>query len=467
MPGAAVMALFAAAGALLPGTAQAAPWSTDPSMICGENGAQETPQGVSDGAGGAIIAWVDKRNSSRAIYAQRINARGEKQWAETGVALCNPLTDAFTTPQVISDGAGGAIIGWTDRRNNISGIYAQRISSSGTILWAANGVVVSPNIGVRYTPKLTSDGAGGAILVWRGYKNSEYNIYAQRINSSGTRQWGTSDIPIAVTSGYKEECELTPDGSGGAIMSWYDYRNGNYDIYAQRVSFAGARQWALNGIPVCIAPEDQADPRIASDGAGGAIITWQDIRSDAAYDIYAQRVNGAGAMQWATNGVPVCATGGRQWLPQVVSDGAGGAIIAWQDGRWGSSTNDLYMQRLNSGGLAQWALDGVEISRSITSESFTLAPYLGGAIAGWKRHSFGNDETLVQEVSPQGVSLAAPMGRVISDTSTPLLPALVTDSEGLAVFVWDDSRNGSPDIYASQIKAPPQPAAATGWALYD
>ncbi len=33
-----------------------------------------------------------------------------------------------------------------------------------------------------------------------------------------------------------------------------------------------------------------------SDGSGGAIIAWQDYRSDDNYDIYAQRVDASGAL---------------------------------------------------------------------------------------------------------------------------------------------------------------------------
>ena len=41
-----------------------------------------------------------------------------------------------------------------------------------------------------------------------------------------------------------------------------------------------------------------------SDGAGGAIITWQDSRSGGS-DIYAQRIVGSGGVQWTADGVPI------------------------------------------------------------------------------------------------------------------------------------------------------------------
>src|SRR5262249_34089539 len=58
-------------------------------------------------------------------------------------------------------------------------------------------------------------------------------------------------------------------------------------------------------VGLCTAANDQLYPTIVSDGAGGAIVTWYDNRNGAS-DIYAQRVSAAGAPQWTANGVALC-----------------------------------------------------------------------------------------------------------------------------------------------------------------
>src|SRR2546423_1142934 len=60
-----------------------------------------------------------------------------------------------------------------------------------------------------------------------------------------------------------------------------------------------------NNLPVCIVAGDQDEPAIVSDGFGGVIIAWHDGRGSN-YDIYGQRVNAAGVPQWVANGVPLC-----------------------------------------------------------------------------------------------------------------------------------------------------------------
>ncbi|MCX5800866.1 MAG: T9SS type A sorting domain-containing protein [Candidatus Eisenbacteria bacterium] len=77
-------------------------------------------------------------------------------------------------------------------------------------------------------------------------------------------------------------------------MTWHDYRNeSSSDIYAQKVNGSGAVQWVANGVDICTATGNQVYPAITSDGAGGAIVTWYDARSGN-YDVYAQRVTAAG-----------------------------------------------------------------------------------------------------------------------------------------------------------------------------
>ena len=121
---------------------------------------------------------------------------------------------------------------------------------------------------------------------------------------------------------------IVSDGAGGAIVTWQDYRSGTTsDIYAQRVNAAGVPQWTANGVALCTAAGVQQSPTIVSDGAGGAIVTWQDLRGGTTYDIYAQRVNAAGVPLWTADGVAQCTAGNDQLVPMIASDGAGGAIV--------------------------------------------------------------------------------------------------------------------------------------------
>jgi len=158
----------------------------------------------------------------------------------------------------------------------------------------------------------------------------------------------TVNVPISTAAGDQDYHQLVSDGAGGAIITWDDWRSGDIDIYAQRVNSSGAVLWTTDGLPICTAADYQESPQLVSDGAGGAIITWDDCRSVSYYDIYAQRVGASGAVLWANDGVPICTAANRQGTPQLVSDGVGGAIITWEDKRNGN--DDIYAQNVNPDG---------------------------------------------------------------------------------------------------------------------
>jgi hypothetical protein len=224
---------------------------------------------------------------------------------------------------------------------------AQRVNASGAVQWTADGVAICTAPNSQSRPVVTSDGSHGAIISWSDDRGiGTYDIYAQRINASGVVQWAANGVPICTAPNYQLLPEIISDGSGGAIITWHDGRSGLYDIYAQRINSSGAVQWTANGVAICSATNDQNNSKITSDGSGGAIITWWDLRSG--IDIYAQRINSSGAVQWTANGVAISTESNNQYPPNIASDGNGGAIITWHDDRNGNW--DIYAQRINTNG---------------------------------------------------------------------------------------------------------------------
>jgi hypothetical protein len=124
---------------------------------------------------------------------------------------------------------------------------------------------------------------------------------------------------------------IITDGLGGSIIAWSDYRNGGYsqqNIYAQKIDVGGKALWTTDGVAICTAPEFQVLPQLISDGADGAIVVWKDFRNNIDDDIYAQRVDADGSVLWKTNGVTICGAPDDQYFVDLISDGAGGAIIS-------------------------------------------------------------------------------------------------------------------------------------------
>jgi hypothetical protein len=432
-------------------------WVQDGVALCTATGGQQFPQITSDGAGGAIVTWMDYRDGHYWYpYAQRVNAAGVVQWTADGVLLCTAVSE-HSSPIIVSDGAGGAIVTWEDfGRRAYADVYAQRVNASGAVQWTTEGVALcSAATGDAMSPEITPDGAGGAIVTWYDSRSTQYDIYAQRVDASGAVQWIANGAALCTATENQQNPTITSDGAGGTIVTWEDYRNGiSYDIYAQRVNAAGAVQWTANGAAICTATGNQQSPRIASDGAGGAIVTWEDYRSGN-YEIYAQRVNASGTVLWTADGVGLCTATGGQQFPQIISNDLGGAIVTWQDCRTGAVNADIYAQRVDASGAVQWTVNGAALCTTLGVQgpyAGIVSDGAGGAIVTWEDQRRGIYDIYAQRVNAAGAVQWTSDGIALSTAwQEQRAPAISSDGAGGAIVTWHDYRSGNHDIYAQSI----------------
>jgi len=449
------LALLVGAGAAL------GEWPSDPTQnlpVCTATGGQYQPSLLGDGAGGTLVVWQDTRGGSSDLYGQRIDSSGTVRWTADGLAVCS-ATGAQTHPAVVSDGAGGAIVAWQDSRSGNYDLYAQRIDSSGTVRWRPDGVLLCGATEDQRSPSLVGDGAGGAIVVWEDGRNGGKDVFGQRLDSSGTVRWTPDGVAVCSATGDQSNLALIGDGSGGAIVAWQDYRNGNADLYAQRINEDGTAGWLVaDGTPISTGSGNQQDPALAPDGSGGAVIAWTDSNYPDG-GIFAQRIDSSGTVQWSPSGVAVTSGEGFVYAPTLLGDDAGGAYVGWADTRTG--TNDVYLQRLNSLGQPQFTPDGVLIAGGDGQQE---SPVLsgdgsGGALVGWSDFDPQTyDMNLYgQRVDSGGNILWSPNGiPVATAPGSQYCPTMISDGSGGALLAWEDYRTEGQtgaDIYAQRVRS--------------
>ncbi len=456
----------------IPAAPARAQWQVDGGPVCTAANIQANPAIVADGSGGTIIVWQDLRGgTTHDIYAQHVLSSGavDPAWPVDGRALCTALNDQ-NSPAIVSDGAGGAIVTWQDLRGGSTyNIYAQHVLASGAVdpAWPADGRALCSAADDQGFPQIVGDGAGGAIVTWSdlraGFPN--FDIYAHHVLASGAVDpaWPTDGRVLTAAANSQESPRIASDALGGAIVTWSDFRDGtSYDIYAQRVLASGAVDpaWTVDGSAVCTAAIHQFSPTIIPDGSGGAIISWYDVRNGD-FDIYAHRIQSSGAVDpaWPADGRALCTAAGHQRLPQLIGDGAGGAIVTWYDGR--GVGNDIYAHHVQASGTLDllWPTDGRALCTA-TNNQFVpqiVADGSGGAIVTWKDLRNGiNYDVYAQHVQASGaVDPAWPTdgSALCTAANDQDAPVIASDGVGGAVVAWYDFRGVSSDIYAQRVYA--------------
>jgi len=448
-------------------------------IVCNETENQYAPQACTDGVGGVIITWYDYRSGEADIYAQRIGPNGNKLWNSSGVAICT-VEDRQYTPLICSDGNGGAIIVWANGSLTWpNGLYAQRVNSSGDLQWLSTAVTICDTSSYQDEYEIIADGEGGAIITWKDYRSPGYGIYAQRVDNDGNIHsgWNANGEAICTHGDTVDKPRLTSDGNGGAFIVWEDLRNGGtstYDIYAQLINANGVIQWSIDGEPISNAEHFQLVPQIISDGEGGAFVAWQDRRGfnyGTSTDIYVQRVDSDGSIHtgWHLNGTLVCNENNSQYSVHLCSDGAKGAILMWQDARdSGVNGYDIYAQRINPSGVSQWTNNGTLICGASGNQYVMpiISDGYGGAIIAWLDYRNNDSDIYSQRISTNGVVqwtangkeiCTAPEDQYLIKYWNNYRESISNNSAGDFVVTWYDSRNDTIsgwDIYAQRVIVP-------------
>ncbi len=430
-------------------------WNTNPAVnnpIVTAANQQNSQQLISDGSGGALIVYMDYNTAinERSIYAQRVNASGVVQWGTGGVPICTVIGNQ-QSPQLASDGNGGAIMVWQDNRiTSIPEIYAQRINSAGIIQWTADGISLGDGSGVSHTqPQLIPDGSGGVFVTWKSILPPNTSIRAQHIDAAGNILWATGGV-FVTNSTTPELPQIISDDAGGMIISWNEFvgpiATGAHDIFAQRLNSGGVVQWGPSGSSICNAVNGQTGSQLVSDGSTGAIICWKDFRAGSGLsNIYAQLVNSSGIVQWTVNGVATASAASSQLFPKIMSDGSGGAFISW------NNNSNVYAQHMSSAGALLWGANGKQVRPAANAEPQIITDGSTGAIISW---SNGLD-VFAQRLDINGNLLWVSTGvPVCSATASQISQQMIPTASGGAIIVWVDSRNNATtetDLYGSRL----------------
>ena len=385
------------------------------------------------------------------------------QWSSDptiNLAVCT-ADETQRETRICKDDNGNVFLFWRDYRNETTlfggDIYAQKLDINGNPVWIANGTSIITGFGGQFDPKVVSDGEQGTYLVWRTSPNSfqNYSLHAQRLNNDGNSLWGSSGITVQSNLGTTISPVTNVNESDDLLITWQLALTGvpnSVDIYAQKINAAGIIQWGTNGLLICPTSGGSVlGPRIISDNKGGAIISWSDNRSGSNdFNIYAQRVNSNGNVLWTANGIPVCAKTGNQNTKHIIPDNSGGAIIFWEDIL--ETSYNICAQRIDSLGNKFWEPEG-KVLYSTTNPFTQFEFVLDRNKEIYFLWSNSENNIYAQKIDYDGnLVWSNEISICTTQSSISYLSAFQSDVNGI-IISWLDNRSGNNDIYGQWISS--------------
>ena len=199
--------------------------------------------------GGTYVGYVNGQLVWTANL-QKISPLGELLWDSTGVMIDTIRGNGGLRNNVhVTQRSGLSYVAWQRYNTDTTDIFLQLVSSTGNKLFV-NPVAVSTLNTDKILRAILAIPSYGAICVWNDY-GYRTGVYAQKVDSSGQRIWDSTGIAASLSIDYTKAIN---DTKGGVIIAGI---GSDFAVRAQQVSKNGKLGEIINSVKV---NDDQSYP---------------------------------------------------------------------------------------------------------------------------------------------------------------------------------------------------------------
>ncbi len=439
----------------------AADWPDSGLPVCNAPNDQLQIAGCPDGAGGMILVWRDLRPTGAGIHAQRVSAAGEVLWATNGVRL-SPAGFGGRDPAIASDDRGGAWVVWEDQGNPFGAIYLQRLDASGTPVFAPAGgspLVSGTDWFEARRPSCAPDGSGGVIVAFTEELGpSARQVVAQRVGADGTILWDPAGVLVGADIQGEATIAMAVHDVDGTLLGWVD--SSNFGI-AQWVDLAGTPRWnSTSGHSVGLVV------------AGSRVKVATRERFDHGAHILYQRAHSFAGQTYFEWRIQAVADNQYEWWDEDLGESThtgpdanisraefGGCVAAWYSVDPASQEISVWAKRFEGDGDLAWEqlLGQRPVAFQGAAPAVSWAPfdYFGYRFA-WPALDDGTPRLFFRSMGRNGEAVPDPGPGILTATYSTATPILVpgSTSSSITLVAWRDERRVSEtDVYATAFEA--------------
>ncbi len=452
-----------ALAAVLVASAASAQWSSNPAtnLSLADGGSDQVqPKLAPTGDGGAYLSWFDGIGTGYDTRLQKVTATGVELFPHNGVLVMNTSFSSTQDYGLDTDSAGNALIANRDDSQGGTQIGAAKVSPTGVRLWGASSVLLTNTADFVAAPKIAGTSDGGAVVAWK----QASTVRLQKLDANGNALWGAG-VTLTPPAGDYSVGDLHDAGTD-VILSIV-HQTGAFGsprhLLAQKFDSAGSTLWGANPVAVFDGGSLQIGnfPSFVPDGSGGAVFSWYGV---APLQCYAQRVLANGAEAFPHNGAVASTDATRVRVsPSVTFDaGSGSTFLFWLEQNSLQSQFGLYAQKFDASGNRTWGTEGIAFLPLGGTELGLIRGQAsgGGAFAFWSAGGFGAAQLFGARFHSSGAVDIATFPVATTPSGKSRL-AVTRSATGQTFLAWSDDRADSGDILAQNVRGARLPLRGT------
>jgi hypothetical protein len=433
-----------------------AQWSPDPTQntaVADGAGEQVECQIVPRADGGCYISWFDAP-SAYDVKLQQLDADGREQWVHDGITVADRDLSWVQDYGLDVDAAGRAVLAYRDEDATTTAIFLNIVQPDGTLPFGTDGLMVdNSSVAFLAAPEVAATTDGDYVVAW----TRDSQAVLQKYDLSGSPVWPAEVVLSDPGGDDLSVSDLKAADGGGVIVSLIsEVFMSHRHLRAQKLDTDGNPLWGA--VPPLIYEAGSLQmgnfPEFVSDGSGGAVLSWYQAASH--LQSYVQHLRPDGSEAFAHNGVPVSTSMTRQRVSPdaVYNRNTDEVFVFWVEEDLGQSQRGVYGQKLDATGARQWTDQGLMVQPvDDTISGFVRAlPYADGAYVLFLEDQGGGP------VLGLGVRVDGDGNLVCASGVTPFSSAAsgkgdlvaALNSQGMALAAWEDERGGG-DIYAQNF----------------
>lgn len=314
----------------------------------------------------AFVSYIfyDSVNLKYGAAIQKISEKGKEEFGNNGKI-------AYETQNKISDlkiltSINAVFIFWLEKFGSSTVINSMAVDFNGDILFEKKNIVFTTENILSFDCKIFA--GRKAFVVWET-KDGKEKIFTQAIDEKGNlimKNFNAQNLSF-----YENRKKpLLIESEDGIFQVWINEFHSRKELRVQKYDGDVNALWNGEGVLIASIHSDQSEYFAVSDYCGGIITVFKNAIEKSGKDfLYAQRIDSGGIAAWKKEGVEIASNEkSSKKLIKVLTGKTGGAVALFYDDRDNSAS--IYAMRVSNSG--KYTFDIFDLSSSIDSSGFVI-----------------------------------------------------------------------------------------------